>query len=112
MKKSIIVFLTLFLLLMFVAALAYIIGLLWMAIVAVALAVWWGVYFLCIKYTISNNCLVIYSGLLYRKTRKLPIKNILWITYVKPLAACRAAMSLLHTAGGCVVIFADFSTIS
>lgn len=94
------------------AAAAAVGGALWIAAVSGAVAVlWWSLYFLRLRYSRSENMLCIESGLVFRRKRVVYEENILWVTKLTLLRSRRAVASVLHTAGGWIVIFSDFSTL-
>lgn len=80
--------------------------------VVFVLALWWSVYFLRLRYTYTDGILRIESGLFFRRVREIQSDNILWVTRVELLFSRRASASVLHTAGGVIVIFCEFSTQS
>lgn len=77
---------------------------------AAAVSVWWSLYYSTIQYTLSNNTIEITSGIIFRRRRSIPLRNILWeMRLISPLFR-GSAMSVLHTSGGNAVVFCDFST--
>lgn len=77
--------------------------------------VWWGLYYRRLHYSLENNELIIQSGLVFRKEYHIPRVNILWVTRIGLWLGTgrRAALcTVIRTAGGKSVIFADYSTES
>lgn len=77
--------------------------------------VWWGLYYRGLHYRLDNKELIIQSGLVFRKEYHIPRVNILWVTRIGLWlgAGRRAALcTVIRTAGGKAVIFADYSTES
>lgn len=81
-------------------------------ILLVILSVLWIVYYYRLEYSVQDGMLVIDSGILFRKRRVLPPDNILWEMRLTSPLFHGAAMVVLHTSGGQVVIFGEYSTVS
>lgn len=77
---------------------------------AAAVSVWWSLYYSTIQYTLSNNTIEITSGIIFRRRRSIPLRNILWEMRLTSPLFRGSAMSVLHTSGGNAVVFCDFST--
>lgn len=77
---------------------------------AAAVSVWWSLYYSTIQYTLSNNAVEITSGIIFRRRRSIPLRNILWEMRLTSPFFRGSAMSVLHTSGGNAVVFCDFST--
>ncbi len=76
-------------------------------ILLTAFTVWWTLYFRSLEYETSDNTLTIKSGFVFGKIRKIPLSSVLRTTVIlipnnKPVA------SIIHTAGGNALIFAEF----
>ena len=100
-----------FVLLVVGIASALIAGYLWVVAAAAAmLHLLWSVYYFRLRYTIRDNTLFIDSGLLFRRQRAIPLDNMLWQTVIMVPFSRRAIATVIHTAGGWVVIFAELST--
>ena len=98
-------------LLLIASAAALIGGVAWtITVSAVALVIWWSVYFARLRYSLIQDVIYVHSGLIFRRTREIPVGSILWVTRLELLPHRRAIASVLHTAGGWIVIFNDFST--
>ena len=78
----------------------------------VILSVIWLWYYYRLEYSISAETLRISSGIIFRKHRLLPLESILWELRLSLPPFRRAAMVILHTSGGRIVIFGDYSTES
>ena len=82
------------------------------AAVSAALAgAWWTAYYRALEYDSCGGILTVKSGVFFRRDRRVRITEILWISR----AAVRffrssALFTVLHTAGGNIVIFGEFST--
>ena len=77
--------------------------------------VWWILYYRGLQYKSENHELIIQSGIVFRKEYHIPTVNILWVTRIALWlgAGRRAALcTVIRTAGGKAVIFADYSTES
>ena len=79
-------------------------------VAAAAVSVWWSLYYSTIQYTLSNNTIEITSGIIFRRRRSIPLRNILWEMRLTSSLFRGSAMSVLHTSGGNAVVFCDFST--
>ena len=79
-------------------------------VAAAAVSVWWSLYYSTIQYTLSNNTIEITSGIIFRRRRSIPLRNILWEMRLTSPLFRGSAMSVLHTSGGNAVVFCDFST--
>lgn len=80
-------------------------------VVAAGAAIWWSVYFFRLRYSVVQGVVYVHSGLIFRRLREIPTANIQWVTRLELPRCRRAVASVLHTAGGWIVIFADFSTM-
>lgn len=78
----------------------------------VILSVIWLWYYYHLEYSISSGTLKISSGIIFRKHRLLPPENILWELRLSLPPFHRTALVILHTSGGRIVIFGDYSTES
>ena len=76
----------------------------------IILFVIWLLYYYRLEYSISAGTLRISSGLFFRKHRLLPAENILWELRLSLPPFHRTALMILHTSGGRIVIFGDYST--
>ena len=61
--------------------------------------------FRSMKYTVENRALMIRRGIIFRAETRLEFSKILWLTVVK--IGSMALFTVLHTASGRVVIFAE-----
>lgn len=76
-------------------------------ILAGALAAsWWYMYFKRLGYADSESEIVIVSGVLIRKSKRLVKRNILWTNCVRLFD--KPIVTVLHTGGGSVVVFLEF----
>ena len=83
------------------------------ALAAFALfTLWWTLYFRGSSYKVSGGSLVVSSGVFFRKTRTIPLISVLRTTRLTTPFLKSALLTVIHTAGGSSVIFADFSTES
>ncbi len=80
------------------------------SIAVILLSVYWVWYYYNLKYTISNNSIIITSGILFQRQQTIPLGNILWEMRLTSPFFSGSAMSILHTSGGNAVVFCDFST--
>lgn len=78
----------------------------------IILSVLWLLYYYRLEYSRQNGRLIISSGIIFRKHRTLPPENILWEMRLTSPLFHGSAMVVLHTSGGSVVIFGDYSTKS
>ncbi|MGN1421963.1 MAG: hypothetical protein ACI4XA_01170 [Oscillospiraceae bacterium] len=74
---------------------------------------WWTAYYRALEYERCGGILTVKSGVFFRRDRRVRIGEILWISR----AAVRflrssALFTVLHTSGGNIVIFGEFSTDS
>lgn len=79
----------------------------------VIFAVWWWLYFRRIRYCMRNGEINIESGVVFRKTRSIPISSVLWtnrITLRLPRVRETIMATILHTGGGSTVLFANVET--
>ncbi len=72
--------------------------------------IWWTIYYYRLKYTAIDNTICITSGVFFVRKRFIATGNILWTTRVRVPCFNKVIISKLHTSGGCIVIFGDFST--
>lgn len=113
MKKSRSAYIIVLAVLLLISGAATIVGGIALALSAAcgALAVWWSIYYLRLRYRVIQDVIYVQSGLIFRRTREIPIDSILWVTRLELPLSRRAIASVLHTAGGWIVIFNDFSTM-
>ncbi|MGN0648797.1 MAG: hypothetical protein ACI4KM_00025 [Oscillospiraceae bacterium] len=69
--------------------------------------VYFWLYFLSLEYHTADNTLYISGGLIFRRTHALPSDRILWQMRLSLPFADSAILTVLHTAGGAAVIFAE-----
>ena len=74
-------------------------------VVGATLMGWWGAYFKSVSYEIKGDNLRILSGILFRKERVLPLREILMTKRTE--AAGKTLFTVVYFSGGRVVIFAD-----
>jgi hypothetical protein len=80
--------------------------------------IWWIIYFRKLTYVYDKDVITITKGIFIRKIYCLPLKNVLWSTKIRlkfpflPIDKYATIIEIFYTAGGKVVIFADFSTDS
>ncbi len=80
------------------------------AILYLMFIIWWSIYYYSLEYSMHNKTICIKSGVFFQRRRILEINRILWqMRLVLPFCSS-AALTALHTAGGTLVIFCDFST--
>ena len=72
--------------------------------------VWWTIYYYKLEYMAGKNTLSIKNGVFFRRKRIIEYNSILWIMRLKMPFNKGVVLTSLHTAGGIVVIFCDFST--
>ena len=84
----------------------------WVAtgILYVLLLIWLVLYYNRLKYWLSDNTICIKCGVLFTRRKRIPVANILWTMRLSMPFYRMVALTILHTAGGVAVIFADFST--
>lgn len=66
---------------------------------------WWYMYFRRLGYADSGSEIVIGSGVLIRKSKRLVKSNILWTNCVSLFG--KTIVTVLHTGGGSMVVFAE-----
>ncbi|MDY4587467.1 MAG: hypothetical protein SPD47_03355 [Oscillospiraceae bacterium] len=76
----------------------------------VLLSVYWCWYYYSLEYSTAERTLLITSGIIFRRERRLPAENILWEMRLSLLSERKTAATILHTAGGITVIFGEIST--
>lgn len=76
----------------------------------VLLSVYWCWYYYSLEYSTAEKTLMITSGIIFRRERRLPAENILWEMRLSMLSERNTAATILHTAGGITVIFGEIST--
>lgn len=74
------------------------------------LSVYWLGYYYTLDYSVSENVLLITSGIFFRRERRIPLDNILWKTRLTLLTERNTAAVILHTSGGSAVVFGEIST--
>ncbi len=79
----------------------------WIALIFLtAFTVWWTLYFRSLKYEITDSVLIIKSGLIMGRIKKIPVSSILRSTAVS-LPRNNFLMSVYHTASGSGFVFAE-----
>ncbi len=68
-------------------------------------AYWWYMYFKQLDYADKGNEILIHSGVLIKKSKRLAKSNILWTNCVRLFG--KPVVTVLHTGGGSVVVFAE-----
>lgn len=71
-----------------------------------AAAGWWYMYFSGLEYADEGGEILIRCGVLFRKSMRLSKGSILWTNCVRLFG--RPVISVLHTGGGSVTVFAEF----
>lgn len=71
---------------------------------------WWALYYYKLEYTQGETTISIKSGIFFKRERKLRHDDILWTMALKIPINKGDILTLLHTAGGSIVIFGGFST--
>ena len=71
---------------------------------------WWALYYYKLEYMQGETTISIKSGVFFRRERKLKHDDILWTMALKMPMNKGDILTLLHTAGGMIVIFGEFST--
>ena len=74
------------------------------------LSVYWLGYYYTLKYSDRENILLITSGIVCRRERRIPLDSVLWKTRLTLLTQRRTAAVILHTSGGAAVVFGKIST--
>ncbi len=80
------------------------------AFVYIILSVIWWLYYHSLEYANSNNCIIINSGVIFRRKKILPEGNILWKMRLSSPLFRGDFLTVLHTSGGNAVLFCGFST--
>lgn len=73
----------------------------------ILLCIYFWLYFFSLEYHTADNALYISGGLIFRRTHILPLERILWRTRLLTPFGSSAILTVLHTAGGAAVIFAE-----
>lgn len=85
-----------------------------MYIIAAAGAVllaWWTMYYRGLEYRREGDILIVKSGVVFHRTRRVRAADILWTKRtVLRVFGENTLYNSLHTAGGVIVIFGEFST--
>ena len=76
-----------------------------LAAAGVLTAILWNLYFHTIKYEISEEILTIKSGIVFRKTKKIPLKKILLKSTYS--VGKTVFLTIIRTAGSFAVIFGE-----
>ena len=84
----------------------------WLLLSAVPPLLWWALYFRSLGYSIQGKSILIYSGVLFKKRRIVPLKNIQRVMHLRCVFWRNTILSVVYTASGKLVIFAHFSTES
>lgn len=71
-----------------------------------AAAGWWYMYFRELEYADEGGEILIRGGVLFKKSKRLNKGSILWTNCVRLFG--RPIISVLHTGGGSVTVFAEF----
>ncbi len=71
---------------------------------------WWGLYYNSLEYIADKNTISINRGVIFKRSIILKTENILWKMRLSIPICKNSALTVLHTAGGTLVIFCDFST--
>ncbi len=79
------------------------------AVFCILSVIWW-LYYHSLEYTRSNNCIIINSGVIFRRKKILPPENILWKMRLGSPLFRGDFVTVLHTSGGIIILFCDFST--
>jgi hypothetical protein len=74
------------------------------------LSVYWLGYYYTLKYSDRENVLLITSGIVFRRERRIPLDSVLWKTRLTLLTERNTAAVILHTSGGAAVVFGKIST--
>lgn len=77
----------------------------WIAVIIAAVWAYLLWRFSTIKYRVNGTELEIRSGIFVKAVRRVSLRGILWKSRV---SVCSAAVTVLHTAAGSVLLFADF----
>lgn len=80
------------------------------AILYLVLIIWWTIYYYRLEYLFAHNTICINSGIFLKRKRVISLERILWTMRLKMPLCKGTALTALHTSGGVVVIFCDFST--
>lgn len=84
----------------------------WLLLSAVPPLLWWALYFRSLGYSIQGKSILIYSGVLFKKRRIVPLKNIQRVMHLRCVFLRNTILSVVYTASGGIVIFTHFSTES
>lgn len=76
-------------------------------VLLISACAYFALYFFSLKYYVSDNTLYISGGIIFRKTRILPLERVLWRTRLTAPFGSAVLITVLHTAGGGVVIFSE-----
>lgn len=74
------------------------------------LSVYWLGYYYTLKYSDRENVLLITSGIVFRRERRIPLDSVLWKTRLTLLTERNTAAVILHTSGGAAVVLGEIST--
>ena len=85
-----------------------------MYIIAAAVTVllaWWTLYYRRLGYSRCGNILTVNSGVIIRRERRVRASEILWLSRAAlRLCGDNTIYTAIHTVGGVIVIFGEFST--
>lgn len=84
----------------------------WLLAAAVPFLLWWTLYFRSLSYSIEGKSILIRSGVLFKKRRIVPLKNIQRVMHLRCAFLKDTILSVVYTASGSIVIFTRFSTES
>ncbi len=80
-------------------------------VIFVILSVIWLWYYNTLKYIIRSGEVIITSGIVFHKVRRLKKTDILWEMHLSLPFIRRDILTVLHTSGGSVAIFGEISTL-
>lgn len=80
-------------------------------VVFAILSVIWFWYYNTLKYNIRSGEVIMTSGIVFHRVRRVPESGILWEMRLSLPFMRRDILTVLHTSGGSAVIFGEISTM-
>lgn len=80
-------------------------------VIFLLLTVIWTCYYNTLKYNIHSGELIMTSGIVFHRVRRLKETDILWEMHLSLPFKRRDLLTVMHTSGGAVVIFGEISTL-
>lgn len=81
------------------------------AVIFIILSVIWLWYYNTLKCVIRSGEVIITSGIVFHKVRRLKKSDILWEMHLSLPFIRRDILTVLHTSGGSAAIFGEISTL-